>query len=111
MRRFPIDPDYIIFALLVAPLPVIASLEVASWVRLLLLLPVVLLQALFVWNGLRRGKPRPSPPTRSATRVEGWASKPPAPPRSPPLERVRQVVRLPYERLCGRRFPARSRRA
>lgn len=58
MRRWPIDPDYIIFLLLILPLPFIGMLNVSPLVRLLLLLPVVVLQALFVWNGLRRSRPR-----------------------------------------------------
>lgn len=58
MRRWPIDPDYIMFFLLILPLPFIGMLNVSPLVRLLLLLPVVVLQALFVWNGLRRSRPR-----------------------------------------------------
>lgn len=58
VRRWPIDPDYIIFVLLILPLPFIGMLNVSTGVRLLLLLPVVILQALFVWNGLRRSRPR-----------------------------------------------------
>lgn len=58
MRRWPIDPDYIIFLLLILPLPFIGMLNVSPLVRLLLLLPLVVLQALFVWNGLRRSRPR-----------------------------------------------------
>jgi|GEM_PF-2353939 len=58
MRRWPIDPDYLIFLLLILPLPFIGMLDVSPLVRLLLLLPVVVLQGLFVWNGLRRSRPR-----------------------------------------------------
>lgn len=58
MKRFRIDRDYIIFALLILPLPVIGMLNVASTTRFLLLAPIVVLQALFVMNGIRRGGPR-----------------------------------------------------
>ncbi|HEY8418015.1 MAG TPA: hypothetical protein VIK93_08280 [Limnochordales bacterium] len=58
MRRWPIDPDYLIFLLLILPLPFIGMLDVSPLVRLLLLMPVVVLQGLFVWNGLRRSRPR-----------------------------------------------------
>lgn len=58
MKRFRIDRDYIIFALLILPLPVIGMLNVTTTTRFLLLAPVMALQALFVINGIRRGGPR-----------------------------------------------------
>lgn len=59
MNRFGLQRDTIIFILLVLPLPFIGMLNVSTRVRFLLLLPIVVLQALFVWNGLRRGgRPR-----------------------------------------------------
>lgn len=57
MKRFRIDRDYIIFALLVLPLPFIGMLDVSTTTRFLLLAPIVVLQALFVIHGLRRGGP------------------------------------------------------
>ncbi len=58
VKRWPIDPDYVIFVLLLLPLPVIGILDVSPLVRLLLLIPVIVLQGLFVWNGMRRGRSR-----------------------------------------------------
>jgi len=58
VKRWPIDPDYLLFVLLILPLPIIGMLNVSPLVRLLLLLPIVILQGLFVWNGLRRSRPR-----------------------------------------------------
>ena len=58
MKRWPIDQDYVIFVLLLLPLPVIGILDVSPLVRLLLLIPVIVLQGLFVWNGMRRGRSR-----------------------------------------------------
>jgi len=58
VKRWPIDPDYLLFVLLILPLPIIGMLNVSPPVRLLLLLPIVILQGLFVWNGLRRSRPR-----------------------------------------------------
>lgn len=58
MRRWPIDPDYLIFVLLILPLPLIGMLNVSPLVRLLLLLPVMVLQGMFVWHGLRKSRPR-----------------------------------------------------
>lgn len=58
MKRFRIDRDYIIFALLILPLPFIGMLNVSTTTRFLLLMPVVVLQALFVIHGIRRGGPR-----------------------------------------------------
>lgn len=57
MKRFRIDRDYIIFLLLILPLPIIGMLDVSTTMRLLLLLPIIVLQALFVINGIRRGGP------------------------------------------------------
>lgn len=58
MKRFRIDRDYIIFALLILPLPIIGLLDISTSTRFLLLLPVIVLQALFVINGIRRSGPR-----------------------------------------------------
>lgn len=57
MKRFRIDRDYIIVALLILPLPIIGMLNVSTTVRFLLLLPIIILQAAFVINGIRRGGP------------------------------------------------------
>ncbi len=57
MKGLRIDRDYIYFILLILPLPIIGMLDVSTTVRLLLLAPLVVLQALFVWSGLRRGRP------------------------------------------------------
>jgi len=59
--RLRLDRDYIYFILLILPLPFIGMLNVSTTVRLLLLAPVVALQALFVWSGLRRGRPPANP--------------------------------------------------
>lgn len=57
MKRFRIDRDYIIFALLILPLPFIGMLDVSMTTRMLLLAPIVILQAVFVIHGIRRGGP------------------------------------------------------
>ncbi len=59
MKGLRLDRDYIYFILLILPLPIIGMLNVSTGVRMLLLAPVVVLQALFVWSGLRRGRPDP----------------------------------------------------
>lgn len=56
VKGLRLDRDYIIFILLILPLPVIGMLNVSSTVRLLLLAPLVVLQALFVWSGLQKGR-------------------------------------------------------
>lgn len=56
MKRLRLDRDYIYFILLLVPLPFIGMLNVSTTVRLLLLAPLVVLQGLFVWSGLRRGR-------------------------------------------------------
>lgn len=58
MKRFRIDRDYIIFLLLILPLPLIGLLDISTTTRFLLLLPVIVLQVLFVMHGIRRGGPR-----------------------------------------------------
>ena len=57
MKGLRMDRDYIYFILLILPLPIIGMVDVSTTVRLLLLAPLVVLQALFVWSGLRRGRP------------------------------------------------------
>lgn len=56
VKGLRLDRDYIIFILLILPLPIIGMLDVSTSVRLLLLAPLMVLQGLFVWSGLRRGQ-------------------------------------------------------
>ncbi|MFO7264630.1 MAG: hypothetical protein FWJ73_00325 [Limnochordales bacterium] len=56
MKWKRLGKDYVYFVLLILPLPFIGMLDVSTTVRLLLLAPIIVLQALFIHSALRRDR-------------------------------------------------------